>query len=103
MVHVDADEVPEKEEKVHEDTCIQSTSTGKFAQIQTYAFSAEPKEKMVEFFLDKMIVFIPRRPQNTVTLPTTEKYCRSLQECWAQHSSLKKTIISFYKYTTFLI
>lgn len=89
-VHVDAEEEPEKEEKVHEDTCIQSTSTGKFAKIQTYAFSAEPEEKMVEFFLDKMIVFIPKRQKNTVTLPTTEKYCRSLQECWAQHSSFKK-------------
>lgn len=55
-----------------------------------HAFSAEPEEKMVEFFLDKMIVFIPRRPQNTVKLHTTEKYCRSLQECWAQHSIFKK-------------
>lgn len=36
------------EDNVHVDTCILSTSTGKRAQIQTYAFSAESEEKTVE-------------------------------------------------------
>lgn len=68
MVHVDADEVPEKEEKVHEDTCIQSTSTGKFAQIQTYAFSAEPEEKMVEIFFRQNDCFYTK---------ASPKYCKT--------------------------
>lgn len=47
---VDAVEEPENKQEVHVDSCITSTSTGKRAQIQTYAFYAESEERMVEFF-----------------------------------------------------
>lgn len=81
---IDAGEEPENKEEVHVDTCIRSTSTGKRTQIQAYAFSAESEEKTVEF-LDKMVVFITKRPQNIPTLPTRERYCRSLHKNWAQN------------------
>lgn len=71
---IDAGEEPENKEEVHVDTCIRSTSTGKLSL-----------RRRQWNFLDKMVVFITKRPQNIPTLPTRERYCRSLHKNWAQN------------------
>lgn len=76
---IDAGEEPENKEEVHVDTCIQSTSTGKRMR---FLLSLRRRQWI---FLDKMVVFITKRPQNIPTLHTRERYCRSLHKNWAQN------------------
>lgn len=76
---IDAGEEPENKEEVHVDTCIRSTSTGKRMR---FLLSLRRRQWN---FLDKMVVFITKRPQNIPTLHTRERYCRSLHKNWAQN------------------
>lgn len=81
---IDAGEEPENKEEVHVDTCIRSTSTGKRTQIQAYAFLLSLRRRQWNCF-DQNGCFITKRPQNIPTLPTRERYCRSLHKNWAQN------------------